>query len=152
MATTNTDVYAGQISGLHAGLPTGTQTGAQPSYLTATYTTLGTEAAADTINVGNLPIGARLLAAKSRVSSGAVGGTTATIATLGDSASASRYSATAVGITSAGSAAFTPVAANEIALYVTTPTTNTIIATLGLASGSFTAGVKVVFVLEYLLP
>ena len=159
MATTSTDTYTNQVSTIHGALPTGKQIGAEPRYLTATYVTTGAETTGDVINIGQLPIGARLLVPKSRVSTPGVGGSTATIATLGDAGSANRYSASALAVSGSTplSAAFAPVPGIEIPTtgqtmpYVTTATTNTIQCTLG-GGTTFGAGVKLTFLLEYLLP
>jgi hypothetical protein len=110
----------------------------------ATYVCVGTEVATDTITLGTLPNGAKFLGG--RIWSEACGGTTGTIATLGTVATAGLLSATAVGITSAGTTALTLVAGLPVAAF---DGATALVAAIGLASGSFTAGKKVVFDIEY---
>jgi hypothetical protein len=143
MASLNTDIYAGQIGNVRDRVEGQKVTGDTKSF-TVIYTTTGTEAVGDVLNIVALPIGSILHPEALRVSTDGVGGTTATLATIGDAGSANRYSSTAVGITSAGTAVtVTPQNAVSITPYAVTKDTNVVQATLGLASGAFTAGKKV---------
>ena len=152
-AAISTDIYAGQASPLVRERVEGQKVSGDIRSFLATYTATGAEAASDVLSIVQLPVGAVLLADTLRVSTDGVGGTTATLATIGDSGAAARYSATAVGITSAATfAAVTGVNANAIAPYTVTKDTNVITATLGLASGAFTAGKKVVIRGSYRMP
>lgn len=143
MATLKTDIRAGQSGNVRERVEGQKVTGDVKTFF-ATYTTTGAEAASDELEIVGLPVGAILLVDTLRVSTDGVGGTTATLATLGDKADPDRYSATAVGITNAASfSTVTGVNANAVAPYAVTASTNVVTATLGLASGSFTAGKKV---------
>lgn len=155
MATFTTNLTSTTVTTAPASRPNGEIVTGHHLFAEATYICVGTEVATDIIDIVKLPIGAVVQAARCRVSSEACGGTTGTIASIGDGITAARYSATAIGITSAASALVTPVIANEVAKYATvratatTVETQTIKATIGLASGSFTAGKKVVFEIAY---
>ncbi len=129
--------------------PTGFETGAGLLCLTATYTTTGAEAAGDVLEIGDLPVGAQLLPSLSRVVSEGVGGTTATIAKLGDAKDDDRYSTTAIGLTATGIVAVTPTNAAALEPFTITHETRRVAGVLGLASGSFSAGKKVRFELVY---
>jgi hypothetical protein len=153
MPSFNTDIYTGQASLNVKDRVDGTKVTGDRRQFQAIYTTTGTEAAADTINIVQLPIGATLLVETLRITSEGIGGTGATIATIGDSTSAGRYSATAVALTAAGTLlSVTGVNANEIAPYAVTSATNVITGTLALSSGSITAAKKVVIRGQYLMP
>jgi hypothetical protein len=117
--------------------------------LTATYTTTGAEAAADVLEIGDLPAGAQLIPGLSRVVSEGVGGTTATIAKLGDASDDDRYSATAIALTNAGIVTVTPTNAIALTPYTITADTRRIKGVLGLAAGPVTAGKKVRIELIY---
>ncbi len=151
-ATLQTALAKNQDSTAAKSRPNGFETGAGLQCLTATYTTTGNEADGDVLEIGDLPVGAQLLPSLSRVVSEGVGGTTATIAKLGDADNDDRYSATAIALTSAGIVAVT--ATNAIALepFTVTPDTQRIKGVLGLASGSFTASKKVRVELIYKMP
>jgi len=58
MATNNSTLYAKQISPTMGNRVPVTELQAKPKFLTVSYTMLGTEAAADVINLGILPEGA----------------------------------------------------------------------------------------------
>ena len=123
------------------------------------YTTTGLEAAADIIDIIQLPVGSMFIPSLSRVSSEACGGTGFAINTIGDgvagtnaTVSANRYSATAIALVSALASAITEAAANAAIPYATTAADNTLKAVLGLTSGTVTAGKKVQFVIAYRLP
>lgn len=151
MATRNTDIAAGQASRNVRDRVNGKLSLGQPGVVLATYTTTGAEAAGDLVKIATLPKGARPLVDRWRVSAEAVGGTSATVATLGTEADDDAFSASAVTISSAVHAAVTPIAAFG-AEYTALAADTAVYAKLGLASGSYTAGRKVGFRLEYLLP
>ena len=121
----------------------------------ATYITTGLEAAGDLIDIVKLPRGAVVQTARSRVSYEATGGTGTAVSTLGDAIDDDRYSVTSIATTSAGTTAFTPIAANEVNPYATvgatatTAETQTIKAKLALSSGSVTAGKRIRFEIVY---
>ena len=151
MATRNTDIANGQASRNVRDRVNSKLSLGQPGVVLATYTTTGAEAAGDLVKIATLPAGARPLVDRWRVSAEAVGGTTATVATLGIETDDDAFSATAVGITSAVNSAVTPIAGYGAEF--TALAANTVVyAKLGLSSGSYTAGKKVGFRLEYLLP
>jgi hypothetical protein len=104
------------------------------------------------VNVITLPVGAVVLPENCRYAYEASGGTGTAISTLGDAGDDDRYSATSVTITSAGTTAVTPVTDRVLTRYEVTASTNTVIAKLGLSSGSVTAGKKIKFVIGYRLP
>jgi hypothetical protein len=119
--------------------------------LIAVYNTLGTEANNDILPIGVVPAGARLLVSAFRVASEAVGGTTATVASLGTTTAANELSTTAIGITSAVDSSATPLAGVP-AWAAPLSANTTVYAKLGLASGSFTANKKIWFRIDYILP
>ena len=147
MATRNTDVADAQAS---RKLANGNLVSGKDGHLLATYTTTGAEAAGDLVKIGTLPKGVRPFFELMRVSAEAVGGTTATVATIGTLADDDAYSATAIGITTAINSAVTPIAGLSAAA-VPLAAETTIYAKLGLASGSYTSGKKVFFSLPYIL-
>jgi len=154
MPTTNTDVYAGQTSTIHAALPTGTQIGGSIRFVRAIYSCTGTEVATDTINVCQIPIGARVMTGMSSISSEACGGTAGTILKLGHNTDDDAYSTSVITVSTANAAFTNPVAATEAAQTAATATTNTVIATIGGLTGGtfFTKDKKIIFLIAYLLP
>jgi|GEM_PF-1683479 len=132
--------------------PNGFETGAALLCLTATYTATGTEVASDVIDIADLPIGAQLVPNLCTVVSEGLGGTTGTIAKLGDAEDDDRYSATAIALTAAGIVAVTPTNAAMLTPHTVTEATQRIKGVIGLASGSFTAGKKVRFQLVFKMP
>ena len=152
MATFNSAQYTKQADGKLSNRVEGNLVTGDIRVAEATYTTAGTEAANDLVNVITLPVGAVVLSELCRYAYEAAGGTGTAIATLGDAGDDDRYSATSVAITSAGYTAVTPVSGNVLTRYTVTSTTNTVIAKLGLTSGSVTSGKLVKFVVVYRLP
>jgi hypothetical protein len=152
MATFNTAEYTKQADGLLSNRVDGQIASGDTRIAEAVYTTAGTEAAADLVNVITLPVGAVVLPENCRYAYEASGGTGTAISTLGDAGDDDRYSATSVTITSAGTTAVTPVTDRVLTRYEVTASTNTVIAKLGLSSGSVTAGKKIKFVIGYRLP
>lgn len=152
MPTFKTALAAKQDSNNPRTRANGFETSAGLQVLTATYTTVGTEAADDVISIADLPVGAVLIPSLSRVISEGIGGTGATAATIGDASDVDRYSATAVALTAAGIVAVTPTAAIALTPHVITEATKRITATLALASGSITAAKKIRFELVYKMP
>jgi len=151
MATVKTDTYTSQsaASVRNSLIPGKTITG-EVLYATATYTATGSEAADDVVQVVQLPVGAQVIPDLCKLTTDGVGGTTATVAKLGDASDDDRYSATAIGITSAATnTAFTATNAIALTPFTITEATKVVTATLGLASGSFTAGKKVRFRIAY---
>jgi hypothetical protein len=152
MATFNTAEYTKQADGLLSNRVAGQIASGDIRIAEAVYTTAGTEAASDLVNVITLPIGAVVLPENCRYAYEASGGTGTAISTLGDAGDDDRYSATSVTITSAGTTAVTAVTDRVLTRYAVTASTNTVIAKLGLSSGSVTAGKKIKFVIAYRLP
>lgn len=150
--TYKTDTLDAQVSPSAAKRVDGSKTSGRIAFLDATYKTGGGEAAGDTIDVGELPIGAVLLPDLCRISTDGVGGTSATVAALGDATDDDRYSASSHALTAAGSNPVSPVAALMASPWVITDATKVIKAKLGLGSGSFTSGKIVRFRLAYLMP
>lgn len=99
MAQFNTTEYAGQISTLHSGLPNGNKVSGQLCEFFTTYTTTGTEAAADIIAIVKLPVGAifRFM----EVATDGCGGTSVVLTSIGDLASAARYATGDLALTAA---------------------------------------------------
>ena len=144
MANFNSDIATQQSSGrgdtrIDGSLITGRQ-----RILRATYTVDGTEAASDTITIGKLPAGAKIIGG--RVWNEACGGTGFTVAKIGTAASDGCVSATATGITAAATTAITQVAGLPAGAF---DGATDLIATLGATRGSMTAGKKVVFDIAY---
>lgn len=120
--------------------------------LRASYTATGAEVSADTIAICKLPVGAVVVPHDCRYAYAAMGGTGTAIASLGDAGSASRYSSTAVTVTSAGTAAVTPTNAIALTPYEIEAGNETLIATLSLTSGNLTAGQRLTFWISYIMP
>lgn len=144
MSNFNSDIAIQQASGRGDTRISGSLLSGQKRNFRATYTVAGTEAASDTITLGILPTGAQVTGG--RVWTNGVGGTGATVATLGTSATANLLSNTAVAVVSAASTALTPTAGLPPAAF---DGQTAVIATIGLSSGSLTAGQVIVFDIEY---
>jgi hypothetical protein len=122
-------------------------------YKEALVTTTAAWAADELISVCKLPIGAQVLPSLCRIGCEASGGTGATIATLGDAGDDDRYSATAVVTTAEASLPFVERVANaHTPFIIDTAANQTIKAKIGLSSGAFTAGKKILFKIAYILP
>jgi hypothetical protein len=153
MAALSTDIYVGQSSVNVKDRVDGNKVTGDMKTFTAIYTATGLEAVGDVLSIVQLPVGAILNADSLRVTTDGVGGTTATLATIGDAGTAARYSATAVALTAAGTnLTVTGVNANALTPYPVTKDTNVIQATLGLAAGAFTAGKKVLIRGNFRMP
>lgn len=154
MPTFTTDIAAAQQD--YRGLqkrPDAARVTGRNGILEAIYTTTGAEAAADIIDIGDVPVGAVVIPELCRVAGEASGGTGTTIATIGDSADADRYSATAIALTSAHATTVTPAIATGVVVRTpVTEDTKTIKAVLGLSSGSLTAGRRIVFTIVFRHP
>jgi hypothetical protein len=116
---------------------------------TASYTLSGSEAANDTIQLVDLPVGSVVLPQNSYCTTSADPGTTLTFS-VGDAGSATRY-ANGIVLSAGGSVSLTntniPTAA--VTPYrITTATGQRLIATVASAA-SLTAAVKVVFTIAY---
>lgn len=149
MAILKTDIAKKLDSTSPKARPLGRDTGAGLLRLTATYTATGAEATDDVIEIGEIPVGAELVPNLCTVVSEGLGGTTGTLAKIGDSAVDNRYSTTAIAVTAAGVVSVTPTNAVALLPYRATAETNRITATVGLASGNFAAGKRVRFQLVY---
>ena len=133
--------------------PDGAKVTGKLGYLEAVYTTTGTEANGDIIDIGDIPEGAIVLPERCRIASEGCGGTGTAITALGDSVTTNRYSTTGYSLMSAGLKDVIPVL--ETSVIVRTPVTaatKTIKARFALSSGSVTAGKKIVFMIEYRHP
>ncbi len=119
-------------------------------WATVTRTVDATEAAADVINIIDLPVGARLVPDLMKVANDGAGGTSVTISKIGDAEDDDRYSATAVALTAAGNVAVTPTNAISVTPFTITETTKTIKAVLA-GTLPMTAGKKIVFKVPYLV-
>ncbi len=152
MATYNTDLATAQVSGLLKDrIREGAREIGSKKVAWAVYTTTGSEANGDVIQLTKLPIGAYVLPII-RITNDACGGTGAAIASIGDSGNAARYSATSAAIVTAASTATTPVAATFFGTpYKVTAATQFITATLALTSGNITAGKTISFLIEYIV-
>ena len=159
MALLKTNQATAQQSGLVASSIDGNDVTGRLAYAFPVYTTTGAEAAADILDIVELPVGATFLPSLSRVSSEACGGTGFAIASLGDGVSggaaavtAARYSSTAISLVTAASSAVTPAVAQAAVPTAVTEATNCIKGTIALSSGSVTAGKKVQFIIAYRMP
>lgn len=153
MANFSSDTYTKQTSLLVRDRQDGNNVSGRIVAFKAKFTTTAAWAAADVLDIVQLPVGATLLVQSLRVSTDGVGGTGCTIAKIGDALDDDRYSATAVALTAAGThLAVTGVNANAIAPYEVLSTSNVVKGVLALSSGSVTAD-KVVYITgSYLLP
>lgn len=144
MANFNSDIATQQASGRGDTRINGSLLTGQRRIFRATYTTAGTEAADDTITLGKLPYGAKVIGGRYWYE--ALGGTGTAIAKLGTSTTTDLLSATSVTISSAGTTAVTPKAGLAPDAF---DGATDVIATLALSSGSVTAGKKVIVDIEY---
>ena len=117
----------------------------------AIYTTTGAEAANDTIDFYDLPMGAMFVPEESRFITDGAGGTGVTFSKLGDALVDNRYSTSAVALTAAGIVTLTPIGANLLARYKVAAGGQTIRGTL---SGTLpmTAGKKIMLSGKYRFP
>lgn len=153
MATLLTDLATAQAAtNWRTALYPSDKEKARHLYAEPIYTCTGAEAAGDVIQLVGLPIGSKVVADNIKVITDGVGGTTSTVASIGDAGSASRYSATAVAIVSAGINAVTAVNGIVLTPYAIAAGNEIVTATLGLASGSYTALKLIKFRIPYILP
>lgn len=122
-------------------------------YAEFTYTFTGTEAASgDTIEIGDIPVGAVVIPELSRVANEAsMGGSALALPKIGDAGDDDRYSATSISIHSsnAGVTALTPnVGASVIPRHIVTEATKRLVATFTRTNAA-TAGKKLVFVIAH---
>jgi hypothetical protein len=154
MPTFTTDIAAAQQD--YRGLqkrPDAAKVTGKYGILESVYTSTGAEAAGDIIDIGAIPEGAVVIPEESAITCEAMGGTGTAVATVGDSADADRYSATAVALTSAARTALTPALATSIITRTpVTAETATIKAVLALTSGAVTAAKKIVFTIKFRHP
>jgi hypothetical protein len=119
-------------------------------WATVTRTVDATEAAADVINIIDLPAGAELVPDLMKVANDGAGGTSVVISKIGDAEDDDRYSATNIALTAAGNVSVTPTNAIVVTPFKITETTKTIKATLA-GTLPMTAGKKIVFKVPYLV-
>ena len=144
MPTFYTDISTQQLGGRGDTRLDGSVVTGNHQVFRATYTTSGTEAAADIVVIGKLPTGARVTGA--RIYNEACGGTGFAVSKIGTAAADNSLSATSVGLTTAASTLVTQAAGLPLAA---SDGQTDLIATLALSSGSVTAGKKVVFDIHY---
>lgn len=122
-------------------------------YAEFTYTTSGSEAASgDTIEIGDIPVGAVVIPELSKVANEAsMGGSVLAIPKIGDADDDDRYSASSISVNSstAGITAVTAaVGTSVIPRHVVTEATKRLVATFTRTSAP-TAGKKIVFIIAY---
>lgn len=139
-----TDTFQKQASTNPASKPHGQLISGELMEISGTYTCTGAEVTADTVPLFKLPIGAILRADSLRISTDAIGGTTAVFSQIGDAGSAARYSATSIALTAAQTnTAVTGVNANAVTPFAVDSAANqTVVATMTHA-GAPTAGKKI---------
>lgn len=155
MATFKTDIATANDSGLVRNRLNATTASGDIRYLEATYTTTGTEAASgDTIEIGDIPVGAVVLPELSRVANEAsIGGSSVAIAKIGDAKDDDRYSAASLSVDSsnaASTAVTAAIASSVIPRHVVTDETQRLIATFA-RTNAVTAGKKLKFLIAYRL-
>jgi hypothetical protein len=154
MATLYTDIAPSDLTLNVRNRTNSDLTNGDLRFAEATYTTTGTEATNDTIELAVLPVGAVPVPELWRVSNEAsLGGSTVVILTIGDAADADRYSATNISLNSstAGSAAVTAaVATSVLPRYTVTEATQRVVAVFSRAT-VVTAGKKISFLIAYKL-
>lgn len=146
MPSFNTDIADQQATGRGDTRLDGSIVTGNHCVFRSTYTTKGTEAAADTIVLGKPPVGARITSG--RIWNEACGGTGFAVSKIGTAAADNSVSATSVAVSSAASTLMTPTAGLPAA---SLDGQTDLIATLALSSGSVTAGRKIVFDIHYFL-
>lgn len=150
MANLNTDIYAADIGNIRQRSD-GKLTSGKIMRLSAVYTCTGAEANNDVIRIADLPIDGIVIPALCNISSDGTGGTTPTIAKLGDAGDDDRYSATAVALTASFNRV-TPAVPVSHTPFEITEATKTLQAVVGLADGAMTAGKKITFEIFYVIP
>lgn len=148
-----TDTYQKQASSNPAAKPEGQAISGELKEIFGTYTCTGAEVTADVIPLFKLPIGAILRPGTMRISTDAIGGTTAVFTQIGDAGSANRYSSTSIPLTAAQTeTAVTPTNAIAVTPFVVDTAANqTVLATMTHA-GAPTAGKKIVVRALYRMP
>jgi len=149
MADINTALRAIQIAPTLGSRLKGRELTAAIMVAMVTHTVTAAEAAADVLNIIDLPVGCQLLTDQVKISNDAAGGTAAVISKLGDATDDDRYSATNVALTAAGIVTVTPTNAIMVTPYRIELANVTLKATL---AGTFpmTAGKKITFQIPYL--
>lgn len=153
MATFYTAEATTQNTGELKGRVQGDLASGDIRYAEFTYTFTGTEAASgDTIEIGDIPVGAVVIPELSRVANEAsMGGSALAITKIGDSTDDDRYSATSISIHSsnAGVTSLTPnVGASVIPRFTITAATKRLVATFTRTNAA-TAGKKIAFVIAH---
>ena len=148
-----TDTYQKQASTNPGARPSGQVVSGTVVEFFGTYTVTGAEVTGDTVPLIKLPIGAILRPSSVRISTDAIGGTTAVFTQIGDAGSAGRYSGTSIPLTAAQTeTAVTPTNAIAVTPFaVDTAANQTVVATMTHA-GAPTAGKKIVVRGEYRMP
>ena len=141
-----TDTYQkqGAFPTNRAAAPSGQSVTGELMEFSGTYTCTGAEASGDVIPLVKLPIGAILRPSLMRVSTDAIGGTSAVFTKIGDAGDDDRYSATSLALTAAQTeTAVTPTNAIAVTPFqVDTEANRAILATMT-HSGAPTAGKKI---------
>jgi hypothetical protein len=150
MAIFNSDIGAKQYNPVLGNRARGDKASPKLCVLVSKYTTVGTEATADRIRVGNIPPGAVPLPALGRIATDGLGGTAPTVAlgTLGTSAA---YAAASTTLVSATNLALTPVNAQVVASAEVAEGDEMVYATLAAVTGTLTAGKILTIHLPYLV-
>ncbi len=155
MSAFKTDIATAQSSVNAKDRVQGSKATGEVLYLEAVYTATGTEAASgDTIEIGDVPVGAHVLPEYIRIANeAAMGGSVLSLDKIGDSGDDDRYAGAAVSIHSSNAAvqSVTPnVAASVIPRHSVTDATKRIIATFS-RTNAMTAGKKITFLIPYRL-
>lgn len=155
MAAFKTVEATAQDSGLVRNRVAADQAGGEVRYAEFTYEFTGTEAASgDTIEIGDIPVGATVLPELSSVSNEAsMGGSALALPKIGDAGDDDRYSGTSISVNSstAGRTALTPnFAASVIPRHTITEDTKRLVATFTRTNAA-TAGKKLIFSIAYRL-
>lgn len=112
-----------------------------------TYTVDGTETTGDTLNLGNLPANATVIASEIRVASDGTGGTGA-ITKIGDAGDDDRYVATSIAVASAVATLATSTNAQAVTPVAVAEGNETLTAVLTFSS-AITVGKKITFFVPY---
>lgn len=155
MPTFNSALYTQQIGSagqsLNVNLPQYRDGEGKPRVLVISYTALGTEVTADTVNLCILPVNAKVLASKGNIQATATVGTAVTVR-VGDSTAANRYAGT-IDISAGGPFLFTATAGVDTVTptAITTEASRIVVLTF-VAITAITAGKIITVNLEYLTP
>lgn len=152
MATYKSDIYSGQFptaASANIGFKLERDVGGKVRYALCSYTTTGSEAANDTVQLVSLPVGSKVTYWDGIIRATASVATVATVR-IGDGTTANRWADT-INISAGGAFAWTAAAGTEIIAPVAL-TAATVVTLTFVAITSITAGKVIFVVVPYIEP